>query len=256
MKILVIGETCIDTFIYGSVNRICPEGPVPILEESYSNTTKGMATNVYNNLNNIINHLGLKFETSLITNTEYSQKTRYVDSDSNQLILRVDTDSREHIKMRDLLNINFSQFDAVIVSDYDKGFLSDDDLKYIALKSKLSFLDTKKKCCLSWAEKFDFIKINEKEYRENGFIKDSNYLKKKLIVTQGARGCSFNGEKFPLEKQVEVRDVSGAGDTFLAAIVPNYLYLHSMYRAIRTANDYCGIVVSKKGVSLPFPDEA
>ncbi len=46
MKILVIGDSCTDVFIYGYTRRLCPEGPVPILEPSRTITNQGMAGNV------------------------------------------------------------------------------------------------------------------------------------------------------------------------------------------------------------------
>ena len=53
LKVAVIGETCLDRFIYGKVNRICPEAPVPVLEPIEEHRNLGMATNVYENLRSI-----------------------------------------------------------------------------------------------------------------------------------------------------------------------------------------------------------
>ena len=62
---------------------------------------------------------------------------------------------------------NIEEYDAVVVSDYNKGFLKDIDLQEIARRSRLSFLDTKKQFNIDWSDYFTFIKINEKEYLEN-----------------------------------------------------------------------------------------
>ena len=46
MKILVIGDSCTDVFIYGHSSRMCPEAPVPIFEQSRTVTNDGMAGNL------------------------------------------------------------------------------------------------------------------------------------------------------------------------------------------------------------------
>ena len=50
MRILVIGDSCIDKFIYCDINRLCPEAPVPILQPVSTTTNPGMASNVAANL--------------------------------------------------------------------------------------------------------------------------------------------------------------------------------------------------------------
>ena len=85
MNILVIGDTCTDVFIYGTCDRICPEGPVPIFKPINKVENKGMAGNVYQNL------LSLNIDNvDIITNHETITKTRYVEEKSNHLIVRVD----------------------------------------------------------------------------------------------------------------------------------------------------------------------
>ncbi len=48
-KILVIGESCTDRFIYGDVNRMSPEAPIPVFIPKYEKTNRGMAGNVVEN---------------------------------------------------------------------------------------------------------------------------------------------------------------------------------------------------------------
>ena len=50
MKILVIGDSCKDIFIYGKANRLCPEAPVPVINYTHTITKPGMAANVEDNL--------------------------------------------------------------------------------------------------------------------------------------------------------------------------------------------------------------
>ena len=70
----------------------------------------------------------------------------------------------------------------------------------------------------------DFIKINSIEYKNNvKYInKNDKWLKDKLIITRGSEGCLFKGKIYPTQ-DVPVKDISGAGDTFLAGLVVQYL---------------------------------
>ena len=54
MKIAVVGDSCTDKYVYGSCERLSPEGPVPILVKKYQHDIGGMSLNVYNNLVNMI----------------------------------------------------------------------------------------------------------------------------------------------------------------------------------------------------------
>ena len=53
MKILVIGDSCKDVFIYGKANRLCPEAPVPVFIPKRKTETGGMAANVYENIESL-----------------------------------------------------------------------------------------------------------------------------------------------------------------------------------------------------------
>ena len=86
MKILVIGDSCTDVFIYGRCTRLNPEAPIPIFEPTKTVTNQGMAGNVVANLNK----LGVE-KVELISNHELITKTRYVEYKSNQMLLRVDS---------------------------------------------------------------------------------------------------------------------------------------------------------------------
>ena len=58
MKILIIGESCLDIFIYGSADRLCPEAPVPVFKQEDAVTFMGMASNVHRNVIACLNDLG------------------------------------------------------------------------------------------------------------------------------------------------------------------------------------------------------
>jgi len=245
-KILIIGESCLDVFVYGSADRLCPEAPVPVFRGSKSIECSGMASNVHRNVIECVNDLNEAGLVDILTNDKEGSKIRYVDSSSNQMFLRVDSDSYKELNKLKLYEAKIWSYDAVIVSDYNKGYLTNRDLKYIADNAQMSFLDTKKKYNAKWADSFDFIKINEKEYKENGF---EGMGMKNLIVTLGGKGCRFRGNKYPLKSAAQVRDVSGAGDTFLAAFATNYLFNLDVDLAIDYAQTCCSIVVSKAGTA-------
>ena len=102
-----------------------------------------------------------------------------------------------------------------------KGFLEENDIEHICKHNKNVFVDTKKKLG-KWIKDADFIKINELEYQKNHEVLSDNGFEDKLIVTLGSKGCRYNGKEFPV-KEVPVKDVSGAGDTFLSGLVCEYI---------------------------------
>ena len=115
-KILVIGDSCVDIFKYGEVTRLAPEAPIPIIKPHKETHNPGMAGNVVTNLKS------LGAEVEFITNKTEIRKVRYVCSKYNHLLLRVDeNDICERI---DITPFNTGVFDAVVISDYCKGFLT------------------------------------------------------------------------------------------------------------------------------------
>ena len=70
----------------------------------------------------------------------------------------------------------------------------------------------------------------------------------KLIITRGSGGASHGGITYPVP-QVEIKDTSGAGDTFIAALAIEYVKNQEVEKAILFANDCATMVVQKKGVS-------
>ena len=142
MNILVIGEVCTDKFIYCKINRLSPEAPVPILSPTYTTKNSGMAGNVVANLK----ALEPTCITMLLGQTEVITKTRYIEEKSNHMFLRVDEGEENitPIKWSKDFETIIKDSDLVIVSDYNKGFLSENDIEYICNSHPLVFLDTKK----------------------------------------------------------------------------------------------------------------
>lgn len=240
MKILVIGDSCTDVFVYGYCKRLCPEGPIPIFEPSRTITNMGMSGNVVANLKS----LGAE-KVELVTNKEQITKTRYVEEKANHLIIRIDSNDKVSNSF-DVKRVPFNDYDAVIVSDYDKGFLTLDDLKLISESHPLTFIDTKKPLGPEMSG-YTFIKINEVEW-ENCKGQTYEMWSDKLIVTMSERGAMHNGITYPVNNDIEVRDLSGAGDTFMASLVVSYLKTNSIERSIEYANECATKVVQKRGV--------
>lgn len=228
-KILLIGDSCTDEYIYGTCERLNPEAPVPILKYARKETRKGMAWNVRENLKSF------GIEVYMITNEENIVKTRYIDEKYNHQILRVDA---EHSLKPMSCELPNEKFDALVISDYDKGFITKDKLFNLVLNSKIPvFVDSKKD---DLPESNCFIKINENE---------SKLLKSQhdnLIITKGSSGAEYAGVNYPGE-QVGVFDVVGAGDTFLAALVYFFLICGKIEEAIPYANKAASIAVSNFG---------
>jgi len=238
-KVLVIGDSCRDVFIYGKCTRMCPDAPVPVFLPIKKRSNGGMASNVAANLKK------LGVECDLICNAEEVEKTRYIDEKTNHMFLRVDSNEENIQRITDLNKDLIKKYDLIVISDYDKGFLSEEDIDFICSEHDNVFIDTKK-ILGEWYKKAKFIKINEKEYNRTKLTVTTN---NNLIVTLGDRGCLFNNEVFPVEK-VEVKDMSGAGDTFLAGLVYEYLNTKDISKAIAFANHCATNVVQRRGVNV------
>ena len=81
MKVLVIGDSCTDRFVYGECDRICPEAPVPVFNPEHVVESGGMAWNVQANVR------ALDMECDIATPEQMPIKTRYVDTKTNQMLL-------------------------------------------------------------------------------------------------------------------------------------------------------------------------
>ena len=228
-KILLIGDSCTDEYVYGTCERINPEAPVPILKFNRKETTKGMAWNVRENL------MSFGMEVYIATNQETIVKTRYIDEKYNQQMLRVDDEPSVQPMDYELPD---DVYDALVISDYNKGFLTTDKIsELVEWFNGPVFIDTKK---TSLPKLNAFIKINEHEFKNFESPLDS------LIITRGSRGSEYKGRMYPAEK-VNVFDVVGAGDTFLSALVYFYLVYGSIEDSIPYANKAASIAVSNFG---------
>ena len=229
LKVLLIGDSCTDEYVYGSCERLNPEAPVPILKFNRKETNKGMAWNVKRN----IESFGI--EVYIITNQETITKTRYIDEKYNQQILRVDNEPDLKPMEYDLPD---EHFDALVISDYDKGFLSNEKVfELVEWFDGPVFIDSKK---TKLPKQSCFVKINDLEFSKLDNPADN------LIITRGSKGAEYQGKLYPGEK-VDVFDAVGAGDTFLSALVYFYLKYGIIDKAIPFANKASAIAVSNFG---------
>jgi D-beta-D-heptose 7-phosphate kinase/D-beta-D-heptose 1-phosphate adenosyltransferase len=241
-KALVIGELCTDVFKYGVTNRKSPEGNGPVFVQTDIVSSNGMAGNTAMNLEAMGLDVDTYFDNGKI------MKTRYVNRDTNELYLRVDVDDvTDRIDIYDLPDL--VRYDVVVISDYCKGFLTEEDIDKIASMAKFTILDTKK-ILGDWCKNVSFIKVNRNEaYNNRDIIYQNKWLEDKLIITLDGIGACYKDKVISTE-YVENADVSGAGDTFVAGFVARYLDSNNIEESIDWANYCAGEVVKEKGVTV------
>ena len=231
MKVLVFGDVIIDKYIYGTSERISPEAPVPVVKYQHEVETLGGAGLVYENLKS----LGVDV-TLLQTEQPRSIKTRVICD--GHYITRIDDDkvADSTAVLSNVLRSDFSEYDYVILSDYNKGVL-DESLKIIEHLNMFGckvIVDPKEHATQykdAW-----LVKPNNVEFIKFGF----NNWQGNIITTNAGDNvvASIDGVDYNLPvAQVEVSDVTGAGDCFLAAFVygltKNYDYTQCLELAIK-----------------------
>ena len=239
-EILIIGESCRDIFVYCDAKRLCPDVPVPVLNVINQSENGGMAKNVQRNIESKVTYC------DILTNYNWQNitKTRYVHNNTNHTFFRVDF---PHNVGRINLNEIDYNYKIIVISDYNKGFLTEEDILTICNNHNNVFIDTKK-ILGSWAENAKFIKINDYEYKKSlPYLTDK--LKSKIIHTMGGDGCEYQGNHYRVNK-VDVKDTSGAGDSFMAALVIEYLKTENIELSIKYANKCASEVVKHRGVTI------
>ena len=229
MKVLVLGDVIIDKYIYGTSERLSPEAPVPVVKYQREVETLGGAGLVYENLKS----LGVDV-TLFETEQPSSIKTRVICD--GHYVTRIDDDKHadstavlETIELYD-----FSEYKYVILSDYNKGVL-DESLAIIEHINKFNckiIVDPKE-----YATQYKgawLVKPNYSEFTKFGF----NDWKGNIITTNAGNNvvASIEDEVYnvPVE-DVEVSDVTGAGDCFLAAFVYGLTKQYNYKRCIELA---------------------
>lgn len=210
-KVLIIGDIIIDKYVYGTSTRLSPEAPIPIVTYQHTEEKLGGAGLVYENLKS----LGVDVEL-LDLSSPRSVKTRIICD--GHYITRIDDDHITNDAWNIIKNKDFSDYEYVILSDYNKGVL---DQAYNIIHHLNSFgckiiVDPKRQAMHyegAW-----IVKPNGKEFKELRFDQWSG----NIITTRADKSVDavIDGKKYCIiPQQVEVADVTGAGDCFLAAFV-------------------------------------
>lgn len=303
LNVCVVGDCMLDHYIWGDVHRISPEAPVPVVNVDKDTFRLGGACNVALNLRQMgcnVSLIGLigqdsagntlrrllredhitVFEDNSDCNVDTIVKTRVIVR--NQQLCRLDretffTEKQANFLVR-FLRDNIQKFDAVIVSDYNKGTISQALLDFlVSLKEENDFflaVDPKPAHGLDY-KNVDLLKPNRSEALQlsgvvpmpyepfplNTIAKQilDRYHLKYLAITLGHEGLALmdagnKGCIYPAQDK-EVFDVSGAGDTALAALVIAFCLKMPMGVAATFANIASGIVVSKVGTAAVSLEE-
>jgi bifunctional ADP-heptose synthase (sugar kinase/adenylyltransferase) len=235
MKILLVGDNGIDQYQFGTVTRISPEAPVPVLNYTHTVTRPGMAANVKDNLE----RLGVDVE--FVHGVKTCIKTRVIDQKTGQHLVRIDQDIPSKAVKIDYTNID--QYNAIVVSDYNKGSVEYETIEHLRKNYRGPiFVDTKK----TDLARFEgcFVKINQVEHEA------AKTYPTELIVTLGRNGVRYKEHEMATP-QVEAFDVCGAGDTFLSALAYNYVLSQDILSAIQFAIRASSITVQHIGVYSP-----
>jgi len=292
-KILVIGDLLIDHYLWGSCERISPEGPVQIIDVASESAVLGGAGNVVNNLHSlgalvdIISVVGeceaskeLKELLSTINvNTQYliTQKDRVTSKKSRviaaqQQVVRFDRESTSEINnnsqtaILDVFKKIVSNYDVILLSDYGKGVLTFDltqSLITIANENDKKLLVDPKGLDYSKYNSAYLLTPNKKEASEatNIIIKDSASLTSALVklkeqcnlacslITLSEQGIAIFDNELRSHPTVakEIFDVTGAGDTVLAALGFALSSNNNIDEAVKFANLASGVVIGKIG---------
>ena len=213
MKVLVFGDIIIDKYIYGTSTRISPEAPVPVVTYTDEKTTMGGAALVFENLTS----LGVDAEL-YDTLEDHSVKTRIICD--GHYITRIDEDKNadSNAVLQRIKESDFSVYDIVVLSDYNKGTLDNarQIIKHINKFNCKVIVDPKR-----YAHNYEnawLVKPNHSEYTKFEF----DEWQGNIITTDAGHSVRATIDDveytMPVES-VEVSDVTGAGDCFLASFV-------------------------------------
>ncbi len=305
MRFLVIGDLMLDHYLWGDATRISPEAPVPVVKAERDTFTAGGAANVALNLRAIgakvelvgtfgkdesgDNLLSVLASNGIAIDPELSSSERNTILKMrvmcrNQQLCRIDREdaparyalSEEWLK--ESLPAKIAAADAVLISDYAKGIVTPDVIRYIqklAGEDKLVSLDPKPRPSLEFnglslitPNRVEALQLAGMQSLPSGEefpseeacrILHEKYATKLLVVTLGADGMllSQNGApicRIPTAARA-VFDVSGAGDTVNAVLTAALSAGATPQQAAQLANQAAGVVVEKLGTATASPAE-
>ncbi len=296
-KVLVIGDVMLDRYWWGSVSRISPEAPVPVVKMDTMTLAAGGAANVAANVcglgatpilvgiigedaegelfPEVLSKVGVSHEHLIkITGRPTTVKTRIIAHSQQMARIDQETDTKLSTKDEDSVWARIEPLiedsQAVVISDYAKGFLSDLLLRRIidlANNSGVSVLVDPKGKDYTKYRAASLLTPNRREAADacgleentqqmvdiagNKLLTDLNL--NSVLITQGEDGMTLfrkKGEPFHLNTLArEVYDVTGAGDTVIASLAVAIGSGAKLETAAKIANTAAGLVVEQVGTT-------
>lgn len=265
-RILVCGDAMTDTYWYGGVNRISPEAPVPVVKMDHMEDRPGAAANVAANCE----AMGITCDRVFSPSKDAVVKIRVIGK--NQQVVRIDFDRpQEPVSYSEFMR-KLKDCGIVIFSDYGKGALKEiQSLIHNAKTAGKTVLVDPKGHDYGRYCKADVVKPNRDEMKEmvGGWGSEEELAKKAeglrresgvgaILLTRAEQGMTLFTESGSVQiasKAHEVFDVSGAGDTAIAALAVALSRGHDLEQAARYANIAAGIVVKRFGTCVATATE-
>ena len=289
IKIAVVGDVILDKYLWGEVERISPEAPVPIVDVKKETLSLGGASNVANNIvsldattymigiigndengrliENLIKEKGIT-PVLIKDNTRPTiEKTRVIAV--SQQLLRIDREERKPIdkeieeKLLQALREIENQVDGFIVSDYGKGVITERIIDYIKSTKKPVFVDPKPSNFHLY-KGITIMTPNKKEAYEGVKAEKSESLEKvgrkimeslniqQLLITLGSEGMALFEKDKVLKIPARARkvfDVTGAGDTVISVLALSRLAGGTWEESATISNYAAGYVVGEIGTA-------
>lgn len=264
-RILVCGDAMIDRYWFGTVERISPEAPVPVVKMGRAEDRHGAAANVTSNCM----AMGARCDWIYSPSKDRVAKIRVIAK--QQQVVRVDFDDPQEPIDSMQFEKTAALVDVIVFSDYGKGALANirQLISIAKLFKRIVLVDPKGHDYHRYALA-DVIKPNLNEMRDmvGGWGSEDQLAAKAerlrqdsgvgaILLTRAAQGMTlFDGSvtHIPCVAQ-EVFDVSGAGDTAIAALAVALTRGYSLVDAARYANKAAGIAVGRFGTSVVTESE-
>lgn len=220
-RILVVGESFLDVWYVGEATRLSPEAPLPVVSIDEILKLPGGANNVVQNLE----ALGASVQPFTV---HAGVKNRLVVHGGQQLARWDERDGCEGFKQNTALRPVAQSYDAVVVSDYGKGFLTEDALAWLEqFRSLPFFVDTK--ASPTRFARFPIVTFfpNQREFNQHKAaycaLETPFVLKRAADGMEYWRGGADGPMHFARASAKAVNSVCGAGDVVLAAYTLNML---------------------------------
>lgn len=281
-RILVIGDIMLDRYVIGTVERISPEAPVPVVLKNDSYSVLGGCGNVIRNLAELDceiycktivgqDRFGAKVKHKLEmiqsfhddfveTSVAYQTTTKHRIIADHRLTQMIRIDEEEMSPMitfteKEMQRIEELNFDIIIISDYHKGVITDDLMKQVK-KLGIRFIVDPKPCNMYLYRDAYAITPNEREFKQM-YVNDLELqLNAKFYVkTMGDKGIAildkeFNEVAHIKANPVEVFNVSGAGDTVISIVAYCIAKGNDIQTSCHIANECAHYVVTKPDTSV------